>query len=182
MRGKAAGRSGSCCARKGKRMNGLKDLIFQVLIFFAVVIAAYFTAKYISRRSMRSARSRHMRVADRLSLSRDKAVYLLKVGDEYYLLGATNQKMSVLGKPKIEEDEDEGGAGHGSTFAAFMAKASNKKEAGPEKCEADGSDGSGKGFSIKKARKAWKELLRKKRENEEALRRYRQEHGRGKDE
>ena len=149
-------------------MDGLKDLIFQVLIFVAVAIAAYFTAKYISRRSMGSAKSRHMRVADRLPLSRDKAVYLIKVGDEYYLLGATSHKMSVLGKPKIEDDEDAGSGKHGSTFAAFMAKAANKKEPEQTEWKAAGAVEK-KGFSIKKARKAWEELLRKKRENEEAL-------------
>ena len=160
-------------------MDDLKTIIVDLLIFVAVVIAAYFTAKYISQRSMKAARSRHMRVTDRLPLSRDKTVYLVKVGDEYYLLGATNQQINVLGKPEIEEEEDAGNAKHGPSFAAFMAKAAHKKET-VQKDRHQATDGTveKKGFSLKKARKAWEALLRKKRENEEALRQYRKDQNR----
>ncbi|MFZ5975314.1 MAG: flagellar biosynthetic protein FliO [Bacillota bacterium] len=164
-------------------MGGYKDIIVQLLIFIAVLVAAYFTAKYFSKRSLKAARSRHMRVTDRLPLSRDKTVYLVKVGDEHYLLGATNQQISVLGKPEIEEDEDAGDRKHGSSFAAFMAKAAHKTAPEQEDWRA-APDGAGekKGFSLKKARDAWQDMLRKKRENEEALRAYRKDHKQRKEE
>ena len=158
-------------------MGGYKDIIFQLLIFAAVLAAAYFTARYISKRGLRSAKSRHMHVADRLMLSRDKAVYLVKVGKKYYLLGATNQQISILGKPEIDEEDGPGDKEQGPAFSSFMARAVRRK--GPPAGGGEAEEASRKkGFSIKKARGAWKRLMQRKRENEELLRRYRQEHRR----
>ena len=60
-----------------------------------------------------------------------------------------------------------------------MAKAARKKENEQEDGrQAPENTGGKKGFSLKNARKAWEELLRRKRENEEALRQYRKDHKR----
>ncbi|NLT17251.1 MAG: flagellar biosynthetic protein FliO [Clostridiales bacterium] len=157
-------------------MGGYKDIIFQLLIFAAVLAAAYFTARYISKRGLKSAKSRHMHVADRLMLARDKTVYLVKVGKKYYLLGATNQQISILGKPEIDEEVDPGEKKQ-PAFSSFMAGAVRGKEPPADGDEAEEAREK-KGFSIKKARGAWKRLMQRKRENEELLRRYRQEHRR----
>jgi len=127
-------------------MGGYKDIIFQLLIFAAVLAGAYFTARYISRRGLKSAKSRHMHVADRLPLSKDKTVYLVRVGRKFYLIGATNQQISILGKPEIAEEDEPPEKKQGQAFASFMARAVHRKEP-PENEDADQASAK-KGFSV----------------------------------
>lgn len=160
-------------------MQDFTRIVVDLLIFVAILVAAYCTARYLSRRGVKSARSRHMQVEDRLTLARDKTIYLVKVGDEHYLIGTTSQQMTTLGKPELGDMPE---AGQESTaFSSILDKVTGRRD--PErKQDADAGDEAPGGFGLGRAKRAWNELLRRKRENEEALRKYRTDHKRREDE
>lgn len=158
-------------------MQDFTRIVVDLLIFAAILVAAYCTARYLSRRGVKSARSRHMQVEDRLTLARDKTIYLIKVGDEHYLIGTTGQQMTTLGKPELGDIPD--GVKEGTAFSSILDKVTGRGDAGQkQKTDADSAPAGG----LARAKRAWNELLRRKRENEEALRKYRMEHKKREDE
>ena len=153
-------------------MKDIWTIILDLLIFIAIVAAAYYTAKHLSRRGMKPGKSRHMRVEDRLPLSRDKAVYLVRVGEEHYLIGASAQQLNLLGKPDLGElPEEEPPAAFADVLGRFTARKDKTQGAQQPK-----------GFYPERIKKIWDELIRRKRENQQALKQYRMKHKKRKEE
>ena len=67
-----------------------------IFVMIAVIVAAYVATKYLAGKGRR-VQSRHIRVLDRMMLSRDKHIALIEVGDKNLLIGVTNQAINVLG-------------------------------------------------------------------------------------
>ena len=70
--------------------------VLYILVMIAVIAAAYLATKYISHKGRR-AKSRQMRMVDRMTLGRDKHIVLIEVGNKNLLIGVTNQTINVLG-------------------------------------------------------------------------------------
>lgn len=77
--------------------------LFYVVIMVAVLLAAYFTTKYLSGKSRRIIKSKHIIILDRMGIAKDKALVLAKVGDKCLLIGVTNQSVNSLGEVNIDE-------------------------------------------------------------------------------
>jgi len=69
---------------------------FYIVVMVAVIVAAYVATKYLAGKGSR-VQTRHMRILDRMMLSRDKHIALIEVGDQTLLIGVTNQSITVLG-------------------------------------------------------------------------------------
>lgn len=69
---------------------------FYILVMVAVIAGAYVATKYIAGKGG-SAKSRHIRIIDRMMLGRDKHIVLIEVGDRNLLIGVTNQSINMLG-------------------------------------------------------------------------------------
>lgn len=160
-------------------MDSFAGMTVNLLIFVAILFAAYYTAKYVSKRGNKFAKSRHMKIEDRLILSRDKTVYLIKVGKEYYLVGSTAHKLDVLGKPEsiIEEDLDS------ENIDDIIDKIKNSKNGSTDDMEFETvyvNQHEPRG--IAKLWGKWLKLLENKNNNEAKLREYRRTHAKRKDE
>lgn len=79
------------------------DTIWLLLICVAVIFAAYYTAKLVARKAGASARSQHMQVLDRLSISNDKQIMLIKVGEKVQMVGVSGHSINHIA---TLEDED----------------------------------------------------------------------------
>jgi len=77
--------------------------LFYVVIMVAVLLAAYFTTKYLSGKSRRIIKSKHIIILDRMGIAKDKSLLLAKVGDKCLLIGVTNQSVNSLGEVNIDE-------------------------------------------------------------------------------
>ncbi len=114
--------------------------LFYIVIMVAVLLAAYFTTKYLSGKTRRIIKSKHIIILDRMGIAKDKSLMLAKVGDKCLLIGVTNQTIQSLGEVNIEEAseiENEPtaplGAGALSKFAQIL---SNVKSAPNELAKA----------------------------------------------
>ncbi len=74
------------------------DTIGLICVLILVLIAAYFTTRFLSRRMKRLSRTAYMEVVDRLYVSRGKYIMLVRTGDKGFLIGVTNQTMVMLGE------------------------------------------------------------------------------------
>lgn len=106
--------------------------LFYILIMLAVLFAAYYTTKYLSGKTRRIIKSKHIILLDRMGIAKDKSLLLAKVGDKCLLIGVTNQSIHSLGEVNIgdiDEIENEpvsqSGAGPFSKFAQILSHTKN---------------------------------------------------------
>lgn len=67
-------------------------------IFMSAVIlgAAYFVTKYIARKGFKVSGNKNLKIVETVSLGIDKNLLLVKVGEQYLLLGSTQKNISML--------------------------------------------------------------------------------------
>lgn len=82
---------------------GLFQTMFLLIACVAIIVAAYYTAKFVARKAGASATSKHMRVVDRMSLANDKQVLLVKVGKKIHIVGMTSHQINGIGELDADE-------------------------------------------------------------------------------
>ncbi|HHU64394.1 MAG TPA: FliO/MopB family protein [Clostridiales bacterium] len=68
----------------------LSDLVVKVILFLVIIVGAYYTTKFVGKRTVGTTNGKYIKVIDKLFLARDKWLYIIKVGDDYHLLSVTN--------------------------------------------------------------------------------------------
>jgi len=76
----------------------------QVIVFFvgliAIIFAAYYVTYYIglkaSGQSRGRLRNKNINIVDRFSISKDKSFCLVEIGGKVYVIGITNQSMTLI--------------------------------------------------------------------------------------
>lgn len=71
--------------------------LFLLLVMIAVLLGAYYTTKFISRKSTQSTKNKYFKIIDRIVVSKDKQIIMLEVGDKHFMVGITNQAISLIG-------------------------------------------------------------------------------------
>ncbi|NCC16717.1 MAG: hypothetical protein EOM28_10265 [Clostridia bacterium] len=61
-----------------------------------ILFLSYWFTKYVGTRTMKSRVSRHMEIVDRLPVSQDKSVVILKVEKNYYLLSLSQGGIGLI--------------------------------------------------------------------------------------
>lgn len=77
-------------------MDDFGSTFLLLFIMIAVIAAAYFVTKFISKKSMRLVKNRYINVCDRMNVSKDKQVVLIEVGGTYFLIGCSNNSMDTI--------------------------------------------------------------------------------------
>lgn len=71
--------------------------ILYFLFMSAVILgAAYFATKYLARKGLNPAKNKNLKVIETVPLGIDKSLLLVKVGEQYLLLGSTQKNISLL--------------------------------------------------------------------------------------
>jgi len=76
----------------------------QVIVFFIgmilIIAAAYYVTYYIGAKatghSKGRLKNRNINIIDRFAVSRDKSFYLVEIAGKVYVIGATNQTMTLI--------------------------------------------------------------------------------------
>lgn len=73
-------------------------------VLVAVIFAAYYLTKYVAAKASGSTgRARYFKVIDRFSISKEKMFILIAVGQIVYLVGITNQGMTLIDQKDISD-------------------------------------------------------------------------------
>ena len=114
-------------------MDNMGSTLFYIVVMVAVLIGAYVTTKYFSKKTRRMMKSQHISVLDRMAIAKDKSLYLTEVGGKCFLIGVTNQSINTLGEidkdALVELDEASSGKSEGSVFGKAASFFSNAKNA-----------------------------------------------------
>lgn len=85
-------------------MDQIIDVVGVAAVMLLVILASYYVTKFVSVKAGGSGRrARCLKVIDRFSVSRDKMFVLVAMGKQAYLIGITNQSMTVIDKQELSD-------------------------------------------------------------------------------
>ncbi len=84
-------------------MENPLDLIWIILVLALVFYLTWLVTRFVAVRSRGKSSGRLMRVVDRLNIANDKCILLVKMGDEYCMIGVTGHEMRLLKTLSAEE-------------------------------------------------------------------------------
>lgn len=68
--------------------------IFYIFITIGVFVLTYYSTKFISKRAGITSRTKNLQLLEKIPLGKDKQAAILRVGDEYYLVGISGQSVN----------------------------------------------------------------------------------------
>ena len=71
-------------------------MIFYLFIFIAILYGAYFVSKYMDKFSFGFSKSKYMKIIDKLVLTKDKSMAIVKVGEKNILVGITKDGLNII--------------------------------------------------------------------------------------
>jgi flagellar protein FliO/FliZ len=85
----------------------IKDILPLVFTLFAVILILYLSyvfTKFIGKRSIKYGGSSNMKIVDRLSITQDKSIVILKAGGKFYLLAVSPSDIKLI--TELEEFDE----------------------------------------------------------------------------
>jgi flagellar protein FliO/FliZ len=84
-------------------LNGIKQgstsifsAISVIVLFVLILFGAYFTTRFMGKYQSNRHRNSHIKIIEALQVGPGKTVQLLKVGDEFILIGVTKERITSL--------------------------------------------------------------------------------------
>lgn len=71
-------------------------LLGALLLVVIIIFLSYLAAKYLTKGASKLGGAKHMKVIDRIVVGQDRALLIVQIGKEYYLIGSSDQTISLL--------------------------------------------------------------------------------------
>jgi flagellar biogenesis protein FliO len=81
------------------------DGILYLVITIGIFVLTYYSTRFISKRSLEASKTRNMKLIEKVSVGKDKEVALMKVGDQFFLVGIAPNAVSIS-TPLTQEAAD----------------------------------------------------------------------------
>ncbi|WP_125152183.1 flagellar biosynthetic protein FliO [Clostridium rectalis] len=79
-------------------------MIFKILVFLPfILLIFYISIKYGGDKLQKIQNGRYMKILDRISLSKDNALLIVKIGERGYVVSSSNGKIEILLEISKEE-------------------------------------------------------------------------------
>jgi flagellar biosynthetic protein FliO len=85
--------------------NSALNMVWIILVLVVVFYLTWLVTRFVAARSKGRSAGRFMRVVDRLAISNDKAMLLVKIGSEYCVVGVTGHEINLIKTLTPEEAE-----------------------------------------------------------------------------
>ena len=77
----------------GSTIYGILYFLFMSAV---ILVAAYYVTRYLSRKTFNNASNKNLKIVEMSPLGIDKSLLLVKVGEQYMLLGSTQKSITLL--------------------------------------------------------------------------------------
>ena len=77
----------------------IKDIFSLVLALIGIVLVlflTYYGTRWLSKKSVPGLKSKYMKITDRMMLGQNKFLAIAEINNKYYLLGVTENNISIL--------------------------------------------------------------------------------------
>ena len=76
--------------------NSIYGILYFLFMSAVILGASYYVTKFIARKGFRASGNKNLKIIETISLGIDKSLLLVKVGEQYLLLGSTQKNISLL--------------------------------------------------------------------------------------
>jgi len=73
------------------------DVIFYLVITIGIFVLAYFSTRFIAKKSMGLQNNTNLKLIEKISLGKEKEAAIIKVGEDYYLAGLSSGSVNFTG-------------------------------------------------------------------------------------
>jgi flagellar protein FliO/FliZ len=84
--------------------GGILEFLFLLIVFFGIILLAYFATRFIARRASGRMKSRYMEILDNIGIGTDSQLLIVKAGGEYFLVAKSQKQLSLLTKLDISPE------------------------------------------------------------------------------
>jgi flagellar protein FliO/FliZ len=148
----AASRQSSALMNTMNTGSTIYGILYFIFMSAVILGAAYLATRFLARKGLNSANNKNLKIVETVPLGIDKSLMLVKVGDQYLLLGSTQKGITML--TAVEKDK----LTVGSTSEAYNNFDGESFESYMSNLE-DTSDSTGM-YSIKKNLDKLKSIVR----------------------
>ncbi len=78
------------------------EMLGLLLVFGAILLLCYYTTKFIGRRMSGSISNKNMKIVETLSLGLDRCLYLILVGNKYFLFFSSKKGLELVSEVDTE--------------------------------------------------------------------------------
>lgn len=71
-------------------------LLGALLLVVIIIFLSYFASKSLAKGATKLGGAKHMNVIDRIVVGQDRALLIVQIGSNYYLIGSSDQNISLL--------------------------------------------------------------------------------------
>lgn len=87
--------------------NGYWELLGSILIFILILVACYYTTKWISKSDIVNRSVKNISVLETYRIAPGKVIQVVKTGKKYIVIGVTKDHIEMLTELSEEEYEEE---------------------------------------------------------------------------
>jgi len=84
-------------------INGSLELLGMLIIFILILVATYYTTKWIGKSDIVNGSARNIIVLETYRISPGKVIQIVKTGKKYLVIGVTKEHIEML--TELSEDE-----------------------------------------------------------------------------
>jgi flagellar biogenesis protein FliO len=81
--------------------GGFLEIVFLLVVFCCVLFLAYIITRQVAKRASGRMKSRYMEVVDTLAVGAEAQLFIVKAGDEFFLISKSQKHLSMLTKLDI---------------------------------------------------------------------------------
>ena len=111
-------------------LSNVIQLVVILIIFIFVLVATYFTTKWIGKSGAIQSASPNIRVKETFKIAPNKYIQIIELGDKYYAIGVSKDNITFLtelSEGQLDLTPIESGKGSGS-FKDFFEKVRKEKK------------------------------------------------------
>lgn len=72
------------------------SILWGLILFGSILFLAYVSTKFLGTKISAKMRGKHIKIVDSLALGFDKQIYLIKVGEQFFLASSSNKAINFL--------------------------------------------------------------------------------------
>ncbi len=107
---------------------GIWDLLVLVLVFIAIIVACYYSTKFVSKAGLNIQKAKNIKVLEVYRLNQTSHLYIVKMGDKVMSLGVTKDHIEFLTDLNEESLDFSHEEKSQTTFRELLKMYKDKKE------------------------------------------------------
>lgn len=76
--------------------SGIGQIIFFIVVFIAVIFLAYYSTRFLAKSRIQAMNGKNVSVVESMNLGIGSALYLVKAGEQYFLISATKENVRLI--------------------------------------------------------------------------------------